>query len=143
MANYTRENKRYLLVLLIVLVALNGFLAIAHLTQMPVLIRVRFLWFLASLAQSMAAVYMCLEACHPDNRENRLAQFHAAVWFAVAFQSWTALFAQSVDPPKIIEYGLVYQCVYWSGVYVMAYVILLVSLYTRGLINGRKAKSQK
>lgn len=143
MSKYSSENRRYLLALAIILLALNAFLAIAHLTQMPVLIRVRFLWFLATLAEVVAAAYMSLEACHPDNRDNRLAQFLAFVFGSVAIHGLTALFAQSVDPPKVIYYGLVFQCIYWSGVYTMAYAILLYSLYTRGIINGRKTKSKK
>lgn len=133
---------RYVLGLAVLLVLLNSTIAIVQYTHFPVATRVQFLWFIASLSDSVAAAVMFLEMRHSRHRGNRLVEFYAMAWLAIAAESWLGLIA-SLSPPTAagpIHYSLWNACFIWSGRWTKSYAVLLVSLFQAGVINGYKIR---
>lgn len=128
---------RYAVGYIALLILLNTSLTLAHYKRVPNLGRWNYLWYIGTLANSVAAAIMLMQMRR--YRGNRLVEYYAMLLLALCAETWCGLVA-NMTPPRCasgpIIYDLTFACFYWSGRWSLSYAAWLLVLFQFGVING-------
>lgn len=126
--------KKYIWILVALLVALNVSLAISHGKYGYIAVRKwLFLWFLASTTDTIAAALASLHL-RKMRAGNRLVLFYTLMLWGIVLEGVCVLMG-SIYPPTVTDYGLWYSIWFWSGRWTKTFAVWMLVLYQIGALD--------